>query len=189
MRKRTAAILTFGLLHSALLAQPLVERATAFANNKIYKRGPTPAERATGKYDCTTFVEAVLDQAGYVLNRSQRAMINIVLSKDDALRLRQLVESKDVKIQGVVNALIASHQGTAVTGLSSLQPGDIVQMWLLTAPGANGHVAVVKAVLGNGKLLMVGAHNEKDGVGQKEFTVGAEQWPIWFAVRPKALQP
>lgn len=174
----------------------LVARAEAFALGKTYLLSPAPADRAAGKYDCTTFVQAVLKEAGYSVSGATGNKINI---SPAPANLAESVRKRQAQIKGVVHALLDSSQGTELSALSEAKPGDIIQMWRII-PGsakdkkpvsqeaARGHTGVIKSVdAKGGKVTLVGAHNVQDGVGTKTFDLGAGGWPIYFLVRPQLI--
>ena len=96
----------------------LVLAAEVFANGKTYKLSPTASERAAGKYDCSSFVQAVLKKEGFNVGGSTGNKINIVLSEADKSKLKELVEASDKKIKGVVSALVESNQGSEISSIN-----------------------------------------------------------------------
>ena len=184
-----AGLVLIGVVVSSAPAQGatnLVRAAESFAVGKTYKLSPTAADREAGRYDCTTFVEELLKQAGFRTGGDIGRRINIVMTGPDTARLKQLVVAKDAKIKGVVEALVSSGQGGEVTGMSSLQPGDVLQLWRIQDERPGGHTGIVKSVDATRKeVVLVGAHTS--GVGAKKFVLDASVmgWPTWFAVRPK----
>ena len=159
--------------------------AEVFANGKTYKLSPTASERAAGKYDCSSFVQAVLKKEGFNVGGSTGNKINIVLSEADKSKLKELVEASDKKIKGVVSALVESNQGSEISSIMNLRAGDIIQLWRISGGTPKGHTAIVKSINAETKkVMLVGAHNPTDGVGEKEFVLNETGWPIWFGVRP-----
>jgi hypothetical protein len=181
-----ALLLLAGVLGAASTGPSLVQIAEEFTRGKSYQRSPTPNDRAAGRYDCSTFVEAVLKKAGFRLDGRTANQINNVLSRSESGQLADLVRRGDPKIQGAVSALVDSAQGDRVPAFNDLKPGDIIQMWKNLGTEPDGHTGFVKSVSPASKsVILVGAH--VDGVGQKSFKIGSGngEWPVWFAVRPK----
>lgn len=166
----------------------LVPQAVAFAAGKIYQGNPppSPAARAAGRYDCTTYVQSVLANNGFAVAGPTSKMLNIVLSHGDKAQLVALVTAKDKKIKGVVAALVDSQQGTEITSLAGAKPGDIIQMWKVAGGQAHGHTGFIKEIkLGEKKVELVGAHNSTDGIGVKWFTLGENGYQTYFIIRPQ----
>jgi hypothetical protein len=122
---------------------------------------PTRAEVDAGRSNCTTFIEAVLRDAGYDVD-GPLALGALAVSIHDAVNIRAesgqladgqrvrpvlpellapdadrgrllatLVGDGDPRTRGVALALVASGQGAAVVGMDALRPGDVVQTWVL----------------------------------------------------------
>jgi hypothetical protein len=156
---------------------------------------PSRAEVDHGRTNCSTFVEAVLRDAGYDVDaeltvggasvsvhdliniraesatqsdgQRLRAVVPEVLAagKDAARTLAELVAARDPRTQGVAWALVESRQGTAVTRMAELRPGDAVQTWKLVRNEqgelvrARGHSTFVRRVhavdLDTGKAVIL----------------------------------
>lgn len=166
----------------------LLPQAEAFATGKTYQGNPppSPADRTAGRFDCTTYVQAVLAGNSFAVDGATGNTLNIVLSDDDKAQLVTLVRSKDKKIKGVVAALVDSRQGAEIASLAAAQPGDIIQMWKIDGGQARGHTGFIKEIKVNEKeIQLVGAHNSTDGVGVKWFSLGAGGYQTYFIVRPQ----
>ncbi len=61
-----------------------------------------------------------------------------------AADLQNLVRSEDPRTKGVVEALVASEQGTEITNKNDLRPGDIIQGW--RSDNRSGHATIVHRV-------------------------------------------
>lgn len=149
----------------------------------IYQGNATMSDAEDGRYNCTTFVQTVLGEAGFDITRSVSTRIQ--MSDLQGMNLLSLVRSGDTRIKGVVSALVDSGQGTEVTG-QPLRPGDIVQMWrgvgtTLNGGGdAVGHAGIVESANGN-TVTLLGAHQSIGAVGEKDYNLN--NWKVW-AVRP-----
>lgn len=137
-----------------------------------YQLNPSPSEQAQGHYDCTTFVAAVLREAGYNLAQPIENQLKIdvptILPELQALpeaqhpaKLKQLVDGYDPRTQGVVFALKKSGQGGSIFQRDALRPGDFLQTWLRVQGHVQGHCTQVHRVYArlNGKSVILDEHS------------------------------
>lgn len=161
---RHRAPVTADVLAIALRRRDELAPGAAARPSGGYHFDPTDAEQAQGLYDCTTFIAAILEDAGFDMDRSVRVagvpatvrelvMIEVVLFGPGYRGARDLeirVGEDDPRVMGVVAALVASAQGAQIRALDDLRPGDLVQTWRrYTRRGTSvlqGHVTVVHTV-------------------------------------------
>ncbi len=123
------------------------------------------------KYVCTTFVQTVLEQSGYKMDKKTKGLVNITGVGAD--ELEDAVANGDDETKGVVTALVNSEQGLevpidAAKPTALLEPGDFVQYWYhYTSKGQQklaGHVIIVHAVTDDKHVTALGSHHSKKGV-------------------------
>jgi hypothetical protein len=148
-------------------AAKVIEAAESISGT--YKKNAKLSDRDNDVYNCTTFVQTVLENAGFTIDADaeQRIQMNDV----DADELDSLVESGNTRIQGVVEALVNSRQGRFIAPVHA-QRGDLIQYWYWDKdPDGNpvraGHTAVVVENYGDGRFKLLGAHKSLHGVGEK----------------------
>jgi hypothetical protein len=113
-----------------------------------------------GRYDCVTWLLAVLGQAGFALDEPIAAYVKV-----DFPRYRELFARGDPRVRGVAAALAASGQGREVADATALQPGDVVQYWYWKGGKLLGHAGIVAAARGGGRYDLLGAHRSRGGTG------------------------
>jgi hypothetical protein len=87
---------------------PLILIAQALKGQ--YKVNAKMSDAKDGMYNCTTFVQAALEEAGFDITRAVSTRIQ--MSDLDGMNLLSLVRSGDSRTKGVVSALVDSGQGT-----------------------------------------------------------------------------
>lgn len=135
-----------------------------------------------GRYDCVTWLLAVLERAGFALDEPIAAYVKV-----DFPRYRELFARGDPRVRGVAAALAASGQGREVADTAALQPGDIVQYWYWKGGKLLGHAGIVAAARGRGRYDLLGAHRSRGGTGLlRELDLSPGSKAAVFAVRPLA---
>lgn len=135
-----------------------------------------------GRYDCVTWLLAVLGQAGFALDEPIAAYVKV-----DFPRYRELFARGDPRVHGVAAALAASGQGHEVADATALQPGDVVQYWYWKGGQLLGHAGIVAAVRGGGRYDLLGAHRSRGGTGLlRGLDLSPGSKAAVFAVRPLA---
>jgi cell wall-associated NlpC family hydrolase len=161
---------------------PLILKARTLKGQ--YKVNAKMSDAENGTYNCTTFVQAALEEAGFDITPAVSKRIQ--MSDLGGMNLFSLVRAGDPRIKGVVSALVDSGQGTDVTD-QSLRPGDVVQMWRGVGTTLNGggdvegHTGIVESANGN-TVTLLGAHQSLGAVGEKNYNLN--NWKVW-AVRPQ----
>jgi hypothetical protein len=162
-----AAALARERRYLSLLADPVARKNVGYSLTT-----PSRADIEAGRTNCSTFVEAVLRDAGYDVDRELtigalsvavhdainiraestrltdgqilRPVVPEVLSAGERAGrvLAELVAAGDPRTQGVALALVASSQGAGINAVDALRPGDTVQTWKL---GRDEHGEPVRA--------------------------------------------
>ncbi|HMO41462.1 MAG TPA: CHAP domain-containing protein [Kiritimatiellia bacterium] len=117
-----------------------------------------------GEVNCVEFVYEVLKKTGMIITPDIQR--RIMVSEGELRFLANRVMSGSEDIQGAPSALVKSGQGTEVSSVSELKPGDIIQYWRKTPSGRyEGHAGIVERSYGNGKVDLYGSHRSLGGVG------------------------
>lgn len=135
-----------------------------------------------GRFDCVTWLLAVLEQAGFALDEPIAAYVKV-----DFPRYRELFARGDPRVKGAVAALVASGQGREVADATALQPGDVVQYWYWKGGKLLGHAGIVAAARGDGRYDLLGAHRSRGGTGLlRGLDLSPGSKAAVFAARPLA---
>lgn len=132
------------------------------------------------RYVCTSFCMAVLAAAGYPLDETTRARIDI---RDFRPPLEDAVTRGDDEISGVAWALESAGLGVRIAP-PAIAAGDLMQYWYRSADGRLlGHAGLVAERIGDG-VRLYGAHKSTRGVAIHPEVIRLDNKVALFAVRP-----